>query len=243
MLDIPKISIIIPSFNNLDQLKYCVKSIQQQKFKNYEIVIVDGNSTDGTVPFLKSLKSPFKFVSEKDQGIYDAMNKGVVISKGDWLYFMGADDQFYDDMILAKIASFVEGKKTDLILGSIEYVGAKRKKFVSSFSFKIWIKNTVHHQSVFYNRTVFKNYKYDTRFKVLGDYKLNLSLYKNKHTFLTVNEKVALCDPNGISKNYNWNLYKEDIALKVATSNKIFYPIFYVLGVFKYLMKNLGILK
>ena len=100
-----KISIIIVSLNTKVDFLKTLKSIKKQTYKNYEIVIVDGVSNDGTIKEIKKLKKKnIKYIIEKDKGIYDAMNKGIKISKGKWLIFMNSGDNFINKNILKKIS-------------------------------------------------------------------------------------------------------------------------------------------
>ena len=110
--------------------------------------------------------------------------------------------------------------KFDLIIGEISYCFKTiSKNFKSKWSSIMWVKNTVHHQSIFYNKTIFKENLYNTNYKILSDYDFNLSLFANKSKVKTVSTVIALCEPYGVSKNYNWSLYKEEILLKTNNSN------------------------
>ena len=100
----PKISIIIPVLNNLRGLQKTIDSIKVQTFSDFEVWIIDGNSSIPIHSYLDTLESPFFYLSEKDQGIYDAMNKGISMAKGEWLYFLGAGDLLDNENILGVVA-------------------------------------------------------------------------------------------------------------------------------------------
>jgi len=243
----PLVSIIIPSFNSVHFLQECIDSVKSQSFKDYEVIIMDGESTDGTVDFLKSLNEPFFWRSEPDEGIYDAMNKGIEMSKGDWLYFLGCDDRLLGKDTLKSIFAKNIQKQTSLIIGKVQYdysledsmlIKKNGGVFNPSWSFKIWIKNAVHHQGVFYRRDVFKLKQYSLEYKILSDYDFNLALYKQGVSVLLMDQIVAVSKTIGISKKYHWSLYMEEIDLKSNQSSIIFRPIFYALGFFKYLLKR-----
>ena len=208
-----------------------------QRFTDYEVWIIDGASSDGAQEYLKTLGSRFNYISEKDFGIYNAMNKGIEKSTGEWLYFLGADDSFFNESVLENVFSNISYKIEQLLLGSIEY--SNKSTFISSFSFKLWFKNTVHHQSVFYKRELFDNLRYNERFKILADYHLNLQLFKQKVPCNKIEKVIATCGENGVSKNYNWNLYKEEILLKTSLTSVFLMPIFYILGISKYIFRRL----
>ena len=127
-----------------------MKSIQNQNFENFEVWIIDGASTDGTQEYLKTLGPRFNYISEKDSGIYDAMNTGIKKSLGEWLYFLGSDDRFSNDSVLEEVFSTKCDEEIQILVGNIEY--SKGLRFQSEFSSKLWYKNTVHHQSVFYKK-------------------------------------------------------------------------------------------
>nr|WP_256369374.1 glycosyltransferase family 2 protein [uncultured Tenacibaculum sp.] len=236
---------IIPSFNNLEQLKKCINSIQKQSYTNYEVYIIDGKSTDGTFEFLKSLSTPFYFISEEDDGIYDAMNKGIELASGEWIYFLGVDDQLYDNDVLTNIMSLTNNTKIDLIFGDIEYdiddnypfIYSTTKKYKSSsWNWSIWIRNSVHHQGTFFRKSLFKQNKYNTKYQILADYAFNLDLYKMNFPFVISPICIAKCLSSGVSKKGNWNIYKEEIQLKTAASSVILLPFFYLLAFIKFSM-------
>lgn len=227
-------------------MKKTIDSIKKQTFTNYEVWIIDGNSAKETQEFLSKLPAPFFYQSKKDKGIYDAMNKGVSLSKGEWLYFLGAGDFFKEDSTLTTISTYFE-MSVDVILGNIEYDVStfdtipqkkKTKLFNSKLSSLLWIKNTLHHQSLFYNRNIFTNFTYNTQYKVLADYDLNLKLFKVKPLTVKVNETIAICDVDGVSKNYNWSMYKEEIILKTKNSSIFCLPFFFLLGFIKFLIRK-----
>lgn len=242
MTTAPHFSIIIPSYNNLALLKDCLDSINSQTFKGFEVWIIDNDSNDGTQEYLTSLKPPFHFISKKDSGIYNAMNLGIKNSQGSWLYFMGADDKLYDTNVLNRIAS-VENNGCQLITGRVVFEAEdKTSKIVqpkiSKFSRIMWFKNTVHHQGVFYSRRLFENRLYDENYKVLADYKLNLGLYQQNKKISETESIIATCGNQGISKKFEWSLYKEDIRLKTELSSIILKPVFWIVGYTKYLIKK-----
>ena len=101
----PLFSIIVVSLNTKNKFLKTIRSIEKQKYKNYEIIIVDGKSKDGTIDIIKKFKKKkIKFIIEKDKGIYDAMNKGVKISSGKWIIFLNSGDIFNNFNVLKKIS-------------------------------------------------------------------------------------------------------------------------------------------
>ena len=151
------ISIICPTFNAGQVIERMILSVLNQTFKSYELIIVDGGSTDNTKDILSKYSSSLIYISEKDQGIYDAMNKGIKKSVGRWLYFIGADDILFNNNVLEDISIYLNGQ-WDVLLCNV-YV-SRKDIFVSCYSNKIWLKNTVSHQGAIYNRGVFEDYSY-----------------------------------------------------------------------------------
>ena len=121
MNSLPKISIIIVVHNAAKTLKFAINSIFEQSYKNVEVVVIDGGSTDGTLEILKNNKAEnLIWISEPDKGIYDAMNKGIRICSGEWLYFLGADDQLYDKNVLANIFQNSNVSGVEFLYGNVK---------------------------------------------------------------------------------------------------------------------------
>jgi glycosyltransferase involved in cell wall biosynthesis len=243
-----KLSIIIPCLNQTTNLIECLKSISNQTFNSYEIIVVDGASEDNVDFFLQPLPSNLKFVSEPDLGIFDAMNKGVSLAEGDWLYFMGVDDYFYDSDVLKSLIPLFDTKSIKLIIGQIVYrysnedsIFIKKNKGLIKpiWSKKIWIRNTLPHQGIFYHNSIFKEKCYDINYRVLGDYAFNLNLWKSQVPILISKNVIATCGTQGFSKKYNLALYKEEILLKTKASSFALMPVFTFLALAKFGLKKI----
>ena len=231
----PKISIIIPVLDNLEGLQITVDSIKAQTFSDFEVWIIDGNSSIPIHTYLDTLEAPFFYLSEKDKGIYDAMNKGISLAKGEWLYFLGAGDLLDNENVLGVVSKNLNSK-LDILYGNIRY---DTTKFISRFSSLLWIKNSLHHQSVFYNKKLFTKIKYEITYEVLADYDFNLDLYSKKIKAEKIDVMIANCDKEGISKEYNLSLYKAELKLKKAHVNAAFYPLLLLLVAFKFTVRKL----
>ena len=137
-----KISIITVCFNSIKYLKKCINSIQSQSYKNIEHIVIDGASTDGTLSLLESKSDQFKvLVSEPDNGIYDAMNKGIKLAKGDVVAFLNSDDFYSDNLVISKIAKlFLNKPQIDACYSDLVYVDqvntSKIIRYVESRKFK-----------------------------------------------------------------------------------------------------------
>jgi glycosyltransferase involved in cell wall biosynthesis len=167
----PKVSIIIVTFNAVKTLQACLDSIYRQSYPNIELIIIDGASNDGTVDLLEKNAQKIDFwVSEKDSGIYDAMNKGLKHISGDWVYFLGADDELLDGF--SRLAD--ELKERDAIYyGSVFCRGKKCSGFIKPY---YQAKVGMYHQSMMYPAAVFSKHKYNQRYPISADYVLNMEL-------------------------------------------------------------------
>lgn len=238
----PKLSIIIPVFQNLLGLKKSIESIKNQIFKDYEVWIIDGGSDLDTQNYLSTLEKPFYYQSRVDKGIYDAMNKGIQLAKGDWLYFLGSDDVLFDENSLNTVFCNTNVNAASIIAGKVVYSGsqpafiynAKKKVKEVFWSNFMWIRNGLHHQSTFYKKEIFETVKYNLKYPVLADYWLNLYLFKHGFSCKVVHAIIAKCSADGISKSGDWTIYKEEINLKIALSNKVLKPLFYCIAKIKY---------
>jgi len=115
----PRVTIITVTFNAAATVEETLLSVFQQKFTDYEYWVVDGNSNDGTQEVVSQYTSRINFISEPDNGIYDAMNKGITKAKGEWIYFLNAGDTLYNDEVLSDIFNATIPKETELIYGNI----------------------------------------------------------------------------------------------------------------------------
>ena len=185
-----KISIITATFNRGHFIESCILSILRQDIKNIELIIIDGLSTDSTSkkikPILKKNKN-IKFYSEKDLGIYDALNKGIDKASGEIIGFLHSDDLFYNSEVLKKIINKFKKYDLDGIYGDLEYVEKiNTNKIVRywescTFSYKLLRKGwTPPHPTLFLKKSIYLKYgKFDLNFKISADYDFMLRVFKN----------------------------------------------------------------
>lgn len=118
-----KFSILIPTFNSAKTIQDTIDSIKLQKFTSYEVIVIDNNSTDHTIQILKKNKLPnIKFIIEKDEGIYDAINKGILNARGDIISLLHSDDIYYNSSALQIISEIFDQKKIDIVYSDLVYV-------------------------------------------------------------------------------------------------------------------------
>ncbi|MET3979688.1 glycosyltransferase involved in cell wall biosynthesis [Mucilaginibacter sp. UYP25] len=178
----PFFSIIIPLYNSGNTLPETLESISQQTFENLEVVFIDGGSADDTLFIISNFKerrnTAAQFISEPDKGIYDAMNKGLDLAKGQWLYFMGGDDILAGPDTLQKVYNEIQNQHADLVYGNV--TGAKSGIKYADDNLNKVLSRGIHHQGVFYKRGIFDyTGKYELSFKVAADYHLTLKVFCN----------------------------------------------------------------
>lgn len=200
----PLISIIIVTLNAEAYLRTCLRSILNQRYKNIELLIFDGKSTDATLEIIKEHDDQISYwQSSADEGIYDAMNKAIQRATGDWIYFLGADDKLlpgFSDMCDAVTL------QSCIYYGDMSYNGevTSRKKY-SAYRLS---KETICHQAIFYPRSAFEYYSYDLQYPLVADWVLNLMLWSDrrfKFIFLThVIADFSLTGASSLSKDENF---------------------------------------
>jgi len=200
-----KFSIITVCFNSERTIKDTVDSVVKQTYKNYEHIIIDGASTDNTVKIIEKYnKSSDKvnFISEIDQGIYDAMNKGIKVAKGDLIVFLNSDDTFEKEALEVINKNYTDD--IDLIFGDVywyeKYKGTLyEKKLIISFPKIIDDKKMIPHNSTFVKSSIMKENLFDTKLKICSDYKFFLAMYKQQRKIKYVPSRITNMMMGGIS--------------------------------------------
>ncbi len=179
----PLFSIIIPTYNCSATLLKALKSIFRQSFTDYEILIIDGGSTDGTVSIAEALESDkINIFSEKDNGPYDAMNKGIKHAKGEWLYFLGSDDYLYAKDTLKDIAKYATSYICDILYGYARFKNAKYNYGGLWSLDRLLMFGNICHQAIFYNKRVFEIVgNYNVRYPIWADWEFNIRCFKNRN--------------------------------------------------------------
>lgn len=196
------LSIVTICYNEVTRIEATILSVLNQTFKEYQFVVIDGASTDGTVNVIKKYKDKIDiFISEPDKGIYNAMNKSINYCKGDYIYFLNSGDVFYSKTTLEKIISHqLEG---DFIYGNIGIKETSGEEWVlempKNLTKPFLMKKTIPHQATFTKKKLFNKIgKYDEKFKIAADYKFSLqSIYHEKCKLQYVSETFALFDNSG----------------------------------------------
>lgn len=196
----PLVTVITVVLNGAKTLEQAIISVITRSYDNIEFVIIDGGSTDGTLDIIKKYDHAIDYwVSEPDNGIYDAMNKALDVALGDRIYFLGCDDLLVND--LRNIVPLFRNR--DVLYYGDVYLIHRHRLYDGAFSgFKLVVRN-ICQQAIFYPRSVFEKYRFDTRYQTLADYHFNMSCYADRDFSLTyVPELVAIYnDTSGASSS------------------------------------------
>jgi glycosyltransferase involved in cell wall biosynthesis len=209
----PLISVMVAVFNgNKGQynIRRAIESILNQTYKNLELVVVDGGSTDGTIDVVKSYSKKFKlprrfvFVSEHDNGIYDAMNKGTKLAHGELVCFLNSDDYFYDNEVLSDVAKEYDDK-FDFFYGAVSTnynksgVNVVRLRDASLENLKygfMWP-----HQGMFVKRVLQTKLLFDTSLRLSGDFDFFCRLLLKGAKGQKINRVITVMQHGGASSN------------------------------------------
>lgn len=178
----PRFSIITVVYNDIFGLALTQFSVASQLFSDFEWIVIDGSSSDGTVDFLNKCEQiGLQWVSEKDSGIYDAMNKGIERARGEYLVFLNAGDAFPSEETLLFVSNaLMSNSKPDVLFGGAEYVfpdGFSLFRSPKMVEYSIWHGLPANHQATYYSRNFLSDLIYDIKYKICGDYYLIAELY------------------------------------------------------------------
>lgn len=242
----PLISIITPVLNCQDLLESHIRMVRSQTYSNWEHIIIDGGSSDNTVGILKSMSDQIDYwISEPDQGIYDAMNKGIDTANGRWLLFAGVDDKFLSSQTLEQVfKEYTINAATQLICGNV--VRSDGEIIKSRYNKLLYYKNTLPHQGVFYRRDIFNKYRYGgfriknqhQLYKISGDYHLNLFLFMNGAVHQFIDTIIMHCG-HGKSMTGSFTGYKEEMIVRHLFIGRAKSIVFDFLTVLRYFRRRL----
>ena len=179
-----KASIVTVCLNSAKTIRKALDSVRNQTFENIEVIIVDGVSTDETLQIVAEYSDIVSIlVSEKDKGIYDAMNKAAMLATGDFVFFLNSDDAFYDINVLADVADYFEQTPSiDLLYGNVVFDnhGELTKRTYSHINKRTLEFESLCHQSVFARRSLFNNVGlFNLSFKTNADYDWLIRVFRS----------------------------------------------------------------
>lgn len=198
------VSVITICFNSASCIERTIKSVIEQSSDNYEYIIVDGKSTDGTIEIIQKYDSYIaKWISEPDKGIYNAMNKGVAMATGEYCIFMNAGDVFYSNNVLETVSSLLDGTHS-IVMGNQIYVNEKGYdhygKYWKSVTLRTIFRGSLYHQASFIRRKDLVETPYDESLRMVSDWKLahELLIQQNK-LYKGIDVDIVLFDNTGIT--------------------------------------------
>ncbi|HEX6725793.1 MAG TPA: glycosyltransferase family 2 protein [Nitrospira sp.] len=205
----PLISVVVAMFNAVATLDRCINSVARQTYPYKELIIIDGGSKDGTVELLEANSQKISYwISEPDGGIYHAWNKALKVVRGEWIYFLGADDYFVDEHALARVAPYLQGGRTDarVVYGRVHLVKADGS-IIGTFG-EAWNRKqffqlmTLPHQGVFHHRSLFSVHgDFNEEFRIAGDYELLLRELKSHDPVFIPDGTIAAMQFGGMSSD------------------------------------------
>lgn len=216
-----KVSIITVSKNSKDTIVDTIQSVINQSYANIEYIIIDGASKDGTIEIIKKYNGHIAaFLSEEDNGIYDAMNKGIRMASGDIVGILNSDDIFYSNDIVEKIVQEFVTNNIDAVYGDVQFINPSNSKVIRYYSSKNFNRNKFQygimpaHPSFYAKRELFEKFGYyKTDYQIAADFELLLRfIYKNKINCRYLNYPFVSMRPGGVSNRNvksNWILNKE----------------------------------
>lgn len=242
-----KLTIITVCYNAEKEIEKTINSVLNQSYKRYEFIVVDGKSKDETLKKIENFHSFFlekeieyNWISERDEGIYDAMNKGIKLANGEWLLFLNAGDTFYDNEVLEKIFQDKIPKKIGLIYGDTNLIYEKKEKIKrhNGITKRYFLFNMINHQSAFIKREAINFFDgYNLKYKYCADKDLLMKiLYKKKYKKKYKQLIVANYDMMGVSSKNFLKVWKENREI-----SKIYHPKYLI--IFKDILNSFRFIK
>jgi glycosyltransferase involved in cell wall biosynthesis len=240
-----RISVITINLNNLSGLRRTVESVLLQDYPQIEYLIIDGGSKDGSLDYIKSRESQFDYwVSEEDFGIYDAMNKGIIKAKGDYLIFLNSGDYFFSSKSLS---SLIKNNITkDIIYGNmgVEKEGKiELKKYPRLLTIDYFRSGTIPHPSSLIKRSLFEKFgNYNTNYKIISDWAFFLdAIIKCNVSYLYVDSDVSIFNLNGVSSQpSSYRLIHAEMDMHFKNNYLIYYIYTKLIWGIKYYPKRIA---
>ena len=236
------ISIVVVSLNTAKKFEKTIKSILNQSTNNFELIVVDGMSKDKTKYFLKKYnKFITKIISEKDKGIYDAMNKGIKNSSKKWIYFLNSGDIFCNKNILKKILNILKKKDSyDIVIGNSlvkkdTLIFKSPRKPISNNN----LGSSFSHQATFVKSKLLKKKIFNLKYKFSADFEFFLNMYNKHKKFFYIDEIISLNLSDGVSDTFKVKVIQEFKEISLSFHNTTKKRLLYNFLIFYFYISNI----
>lgn len=237
----PLVSIITVVFNDGRNIEEVIKNVINQSYPNIEYIIIDGGSTDNTLDIIKKYDDKIDYwVSKKDNGIYDAMNKGVGAATGEWVNFMNAGDSFYHMTTIEDLMDTVP-TTADLVYGDTYYKENEKLALIKTYHVEdLWMSMICSHQSLFVRTAILKKRPFNIQYKISSDFDFIYYCYVNKYVFYDANKIIAVHSVDGVSEKNIITRMMERWRIVNSYTPSLKVDMFYVKLLFKKIKRTLG---
>jgi len=224
--NMPLVSIITVCYNSANTLEHTINSVISQTHKNIEYIIIDGGSTDGTQEIIKKYERYINYwVSEKDEGIYDAINKGISVSTGELVGIINSDDWYNDNAVEIIVNEYMSQRENDILHGnSILHFKESQYLVLPLLDInRVRYRMPLNHPACFVTKRAYESYGcFDVKYKIAADYELMLRFYLKGAKFMHVNKVISHMRTGGISWSTTDVFYEtRDIAVRYGSSSII----------------------
>lgn len=207
----PLVSVVTVVFNDEKHIEATIKSVINQSYPNIEYIIIDGGSNDNTNQIIEKYSENLAYyLSEKDKGVYDGMNKAIKVANGEWIIFMNSGDSFCDYNILTDIFEYYSDNGESFLYGNTLLSYNEKKKIIETPSIKgKRMYMPIQHQSIITRTYELKSHPFDMQYKIIADFAFYYFLYKRNSKSKYYNRTISCYDMNGFSENNRKRIAKE----------------------------------
>lgn len=239
MVNNPLVSIVTVCYNAVETIEKTILSVINQTYSNIEYIIIDGGSTDGTNDIIAKYHSKISYwVSEKDRGIYDAMNKSINVANGKWINFMNAGDTYYQETTIEQFIMQIS-PSTDIAYGDTMIILAIGKFLEKAKPLNFITRQMAFgHQAAFVRVELHKKSRFDISFRSSGDYNFFYHVYMQKYNFEYIPIIVANYDGESGVSNDNYVLARWEDGIIQGKTRSFVWKMFFVLKMSYYLVKQ-----
>lgn len=222
----PRLSIIIPTYNSSKTIFDALTSIKTQSFQDLEVLVMDGESSDNTIEIVTNFSKDYPKIHcyiQKDDGVYDAMNKALKIATGDYFYFFGSDDVLYNSKVLESVFSKTEN--FDFVYGNVQFKeSGELYSGESSYKKLVYKQISICHQAIFYASKVFDIVgEYNIKYFIHADHDFNIRCFEDKAISIKyIEDIIAIFNEKGLSGEHsNADGYRNDLTNTIIRENSL----------------------